>query len=89
MYIVVLIYIAFSPLIESSERLTRLDEGQGFDALLANVEFWTILSHKEHPPFIEDDQGVLGTNYGNSQPGVRRAGWVLLLTLVQKHKGRL
>ena len=85
----VLIYIASSPLIESSGRLTRLDEGQGFDALLANVEFWTILSHAGHPPFIEDEQEELGTNYGNSQPGVRRAGWGLLLTLVQKHKGRL
>ena len=89
MYIVVLIYIASSPVIDSSERLTKLDEGQGFDALLTNVEFWTILSHKEHPPFIGDEQEVLGTNYGNSQPGVRRAGWGLLLTLVQKHKGWL
>ena len=81
------IYCSF-PLTESSEQLTRLDEGHGFDALLANVEFWTILSHKEHPPFFGDEQDDSVTNYGNSQPGVRRAGWSLLLTLVQKHKGR-
>lgn len=78
----------FFPRTEVSEQLTRLNEGQGFGALLANVEFWTILSHKERPPFIGDEQEDSVTNYGNSQPGVRRAGWSLLLTLVQKHKGR-
>lgn len=59
--------------------------------LLKNPVLWTVLYHAERAPFIVDTQsGAFGSaeSFGFGQPNVRKAGWGLLMVLLQNHKGK-
>ncbi len=58
--------------------------------LLKNPTLWTVLYHAENAPFIVGTQtSAFGSaeGFGFGQPNVRKAGWGLLMTLLQSHKG--
>lgn len=54
-----------------------------FVAPLANPALWTVLHHAQTPPFVNIE------SFGWNQPGVRRAAWSLLQTVLAKCKGWL
>ncbi|KAG8958385.1 hypothetical protein FRC03_009184 [Tulasnella sp. 419] len=56
--------------------------------------FWTTLYHSSKPPFlsspsIQQDPGSKVVGFGNAQPGVRKAAWFLLGSLVTRWSGML
>lgn len=48
---------------------------------LKNPLLWTVLYHGQNPPFVNSD------GFGYGQPNVRKAGWGLLMKLLEDHKG--
>lgn len=63
-------------------------------ALLKNPTLWTVLYHAEKAPFVASDEaqtqgGGFGglESFGFGQPNVRKAGWGLLMQLLESHKG--
>lgn len=63
---------------------------EGIMELLKNPTLWTVLYHAENAPFIVGTQtSAFGSaeGFGFGQPNVRKAGWGLLMTLLQSHKG--
>lgn len=57
--------------------------------LLQNPLFWSVLHHAEKAPFLEaDDRKDFDTieSFGFGQPNVRKAGWGLLMRLLEGHK---
>ena len=54
-----------------------------FVAPFANPALWTVLYHAQTPPFVDVE------SFGWSQPGVRKAAWSLLQTVLAKCKGQV
>ncbi|KAH9835414.1 uncharacterized protein C8Q71DRAFT_765758 [Rhodofomes roseus] len=54
-----------------------------FLAPFANPALWTLLYHAQNPPFVEVE------SFGWIQPGVRRAAWSLLQSVLETCKDRL
>lgn len=54
-----------------------------FLAPFANPALWSALCHAQTPPFVQID----GPGFGFAQPGVRRAAWSLLQTMLRSCKG--
>ncbi|KAF9818038.1 hypothetical protein IEO21_02999 [Rhodonia placenta] len=53
-----------------------------FLAPFANPALWSALCHAQTPPFVQID----GPGFGFAQPGVRRAAWSLLQTMLRSCK---
>jgi hypothetical protein len=56
---------------------------------LKSPSLWTVLYHGQTPPFVHPsrDFGAGVDGFGFGQPNVRKAGWGLLMKLLQDHKG--
>lgn len=53
-----------------------------FVALLSNLGMWSALHHSQTPPFVDIE------GFGFNQPGVRKAAWSLLQTVLHTNKGK-
>lgn len=54
---------------------------ESFGAMLSNAGLWSALHYASVPPFGD------GESFGFGQPGVRRAAWVLVQTVLSSHRG--
>ncbi|KAF9447824.1 hypothetical protein P691DRAFT_670660 [Macrolepiota fuliginosa MF-IS2] len=61
-------------------------------ALLKNPVLWTVLYHAEKAPFVDNARSRGGSGFGDvessgfGQPNVRKAGWGLLMKLLETHR---